>query len=996
MMKKKIVLPLLLLNTALLLGTLPFSRVTSDLDVNQNINDLIETTVDFENERNGISYINARNAVIVDEELSVSDIFVQYAYNEDEHAYYLRFATAVRGDIDNIKYVRGFADGSIAEATFNVEKVYQGIIANNEVYYYDGENNKPTTDSSFAGQYYWACYTARFENSSLNIAKGLNVSLKVNDELIKSREDVSLSNQLVSKYETLEEEFDIMSFNIRTFTNSDTGNKSWDTRKSHLIDYILNSGMDVISFQEVRESQWGDLKRGLAENYDVIFYPREMGNTSSGKDDTGKENPEGLAIAYNNTFELIEKDVFWLSSTPDKISINWDSYIDEEGNEVTVTNDKYYRICVNALLRSEKGVYLNVFNAHLGLNAQVRELGAKLVAEKMKQSKYPSMVMGDFNASPSETTMYNQFADFLQDCQQTAEITEKEGTGSYTYNGWAAPKSIIDYIFVDDSFTPMTFDVNQETWNGNLYSDHYAIDTHVKVQYTRELLKNIRSIDFKGDVNISSDMGVVDLDAEVEATYFDGTTAIIPHDYYTIDLPEQYNVGEAVEDVTVTLNGNKNITATATPTVRTRYQAEEGTVVGGKREFRQIYAEPESNSKVIQTNEIYGHFGGFEDAARAGKQATITINVNSKSNSVVDLSLRASNVNFEKIASNSDGNGDGDTKDVQDVRFATLPLRINKIMDLYVNGELTCIPDDAILGPVFYGHGDWAGMYHILHDVLIRDVALNEGDNTIKFAFKAHADGLKDELYNNVIASSNVDCVDVITKSYDLNNEKTLTGLMIENDATYQVNDTVAKEVKVKGVYSNGTTRLLDASEYTLQLLSGETLAADQTKFVAGNYTLTATYNGDDSITTSKDISAVTYNSVAKSSRLYKDGNNVYFEMVFTNSGYTVNDYIFFHYSKRFQFDTGVQTGNTLVLTINLTNQRDNPTFASGRIILHGGLVADGQGEIYYGHKKDYGDLIHNGNSSSYKKTTSIDLDGYHYEFGNSYGDALQITKISN
>ena len=755
MMKKKIVLPLLLLNTALLLGTLPFARVTSNFDVNQNINDLIETTVDFENERNGISYINARNAVIVDEELSVSDIFVQYAYNEDEHAYYLRFATAVRGDIDNIKYVRGFADGSIAEATFDVEKVYQGIMANNEVYYYDGENNKPTTDSSFAGQYYWACYTARFENSSLNIAKGLNVSLKVNDELIKSREDVSLSNQLVSKYETLEEEFDIMSFNIRTFTNSDTGNKSWDTRKSHLIDYILNSGMDVISFQEVRHNQFKDLKNGLREKYDVIYFAREPGNTSN-----AAENPEGLAIAYSNTFELMEKDVFWLSATPDQFSKNWGTMIDGEGNEVTVTNDEYYRICVNALLRSEKGVYLNVFNAHLGLNAQVRELGAKLIVDKMKASKYPSMVMGDFNASPSETTMYNQFADFLQDCQQTAEITEKEGTGSYTFNGWAAPKSIIDYIFVDDSFTPMTFDVNQETWNGNLYSDHYAIDTHVKVQYTRELLKNIRSIDFKGDVNISSDMGVVDLDAEVEATYFDGTTAILPHDYYTIELDDEYYVGNETANITATLNGNKNIIATATPTVRTRYQAEEGTVVGAKIESRQKAKEnwDKSTTTVSITKDIYFHTGGFDGAVLAGKEGSITINVNSKSTTVADINLNMSNTNFELIAKDGSGSNGAQRK------FAALPMALNKIMDIYVNGKAVCIPDDAVLKPAFYGYGSWSYMYHILNDVLVRDVALNEGDNTVKFQLKSHADGAKEELWNKVIANTNIDYVEFITR----------------------------------------------------------------------------------------------------------------------------------------------------------------------------------------------------------------------------------------
>ena len=199
----------------MLIGNIPFTRNVTDLNNNQNRNDLVETTVDFENERNGIEKLNARNTVIVDETLAVSNIFVQYAYNEDEHAYYLRFATAVKGSIDEVEYVRSFADGSIAEATFTVEKVYQGIMAGNDVYYYDDVNNMPTTDVSFKGQYYWACYTARFENASQNIAKDLNVSLKINGELIKARDNVSLFDQLTSQYETLEEEFDIIQLKIQ-------------------------------------------------------------------------------------------------------------------------------------------------------------------------------------------------------------------------------------------------------------------------------------------------------------------------------------------------------------------------------------------------------------------------------------------------------------------------------------------------------------------------------------------------------------------------------------------------------------------------------------------------------------------------------------------------------------------------------------------------------------------------------------------------------------
>ena len=116
----------------------------------------------------------------------------------------------------------------------------------------------------------------------------------------------SSSSQSSSSYEPpvvsddleVTETFNIMSFNIRTYTGNDTGVKNWSQRGTHVINYVMESNMDVICFQEVKYTQYVDMYNGLKEKYDVLYFPREV-----------SANPEGLMIAYDNTFEFLEKDL---------------------------------------------------------------------------------------------------------------------------------------------------------------------------------------------------------------------------------------------------------------------------------------------------------------------------------------------------------------------------------------------------------------------------------------------------------------------------------------------------------------------------------------------------------------------------------------------------------------------------------------------------------------------------------------------------------------
>lgn len=268
--------------------------------------------------------------------------------------------------------------------------------------------------------------------------------------------------QTVEKNVTIE----LASFNIRI--EKDSGVRSWEHRSTYFYDYVLGQNKDIICMQEVKETQYFDIKEGLASKYNVIYFGRE--NSS---------NPEGLAICYDKTkFTEIKKGIFWLSETPHKISLGWGA--------------SYYRICASVLFRhNESGKYFDVYNTHLDHQVQLaRTEGIKLVMDTANASDFPAVVCGDMNGYVGET-WYETASELMQDCQATAPVTEY----GPSFNGWgegdysAAPdgdvdEKTIDFCFASDDFTVNKFEILQDKIKeGEYYSDHYMIATTIVYTY---------------------------------------------------------------------------------------------------------------------------------------------------------------------------------------------------------------------------------------------------------------------------------------------------------------------------------------------------------------------------------------------------------------------------------------------------------------------------------------------------------------------------------
>ena len=184
-MKNKVLITLLSCGALLSLGSCG--------SVSNNLNNLSCGTYDIDNDSKTISL---RNVMIgTNEDVKVSRTYVQYGQSEE--IYYLRFVTALSGNISSATYTRS---GNTTDTDIKaVSTVYRGIKANNQVYYYNengvDDKEKLSTDEAYMDQYYWACYTIAFETGNY-YDEMFNVSLSVVGENQEEYTSVAMETSL--------------------------------------------------------------------------------------------------------------------------------------------------------------------------------------------------------------------------------------------------------------------------------------------------------------------------------------------------------------------------------------------------------------------------------------------------------------------------------------------------------------------------------------------------------------------------------------------------------------------------------------------------------------------------------------------------------------------------------------------------------------------------------------------------------------------------------
>lgn len=248
---------------------------------------------------------------------------------------------------------------------------------------------------------------------------------------------------------------DVMTYNIRYDNPNDKPNH-WDNRKDFLISQLNFYAPDVFGIQEGLINQLKDMDNGL-EDYTYFGIGR----------DHGDERGEFTAIFYNQgNIELLKEGTFWLSTTPEVPSKDWDAALP--------------RICTYGFFKDkESGARFFVFNTHFDhVGMQAREESAQLILQKIKElnpDNHPTVLMGDFNLE-SDSKGIQLIVQQMKDTHVEAGANAFGPNG--TFNGFDFSKPVdkrIDYIFVSNGFKVLKSAILSDSKDLRYPSDHLPV-----------------------------------------------------------------------------------------------------------------------------------------------------------------------------------------------------------------------------------------------------------------------------------------------------------------------------------------------------------------------------------------------------------------------------------------------------------------------------------------------------------------------------------------
>ena len=247
----------------------------------------------------------------------------------------------------------------------------------------------------------------------------------------------------------------ILSYNIKYDDTMDKEN-NWSLRKKRLLNLLKDYNPSIIGIQE-----------GLINQVNYIdTYLEKYKYIGAGRDD-GKTKGEFCAIYFDTTFyKVLEHSTFWLSETPDLVSVGWDAALE--------------RVCTYGLFVSiysgEKFLVLNTHFDHIGTVARIKS--SELILNKIKEinkNSLPVVLMGDFNSIPDSEPIKI----IEQDMIDGLRISLKNLQGPQgTFNGFDLSNPIskrIDYIFTKNFQVLYYRHIDDRLENNNYISDHLPV-----------------------------------------------------------------------------------------------------------------------------------------------------------------------------------------------------------------------------------------------------------------------------------------------------------------------------------------------------------------------------------------------------------------------------------------------------------------------------------------------------------------------------------------
>lgn len=248
----------------------------------------------------------------------------------------------------------------------------------------------------------------------------------------------------------------VMTYNIR-YDNKNDGDNIWINRKAKVAQLIEFYAPAVFGTQEGLVHQLDYLDESL-KSYKYV---------GVGRDD-GKKKGEFSAIFYNSKeYDIVENSDFWLSETPEKVSVGWDASME--------------RICSYALVRNKKsGKTFWVFNAHFDhRGTEARKQSAQLILDmidkKTSAMKLPVVLMGDLNLGPEEEPIKLISAN-MDDTRLVSETKPYGPSGTFNrFDKTFVMDRRIDYIFTKNFKVKKYAQIDDRLENNNFPSDHIPV-----------------------------------------------------------------------------------------------------------------------------------------------------------------------------------------------------------------------------------------------------------------------------------------------------------------------------------------------------------------------------------------------------------------------------------------------------------------------------------------------------------------------------------------
>ena len=258
------------------------------------------------------------------------------------------------------------------------------------------------------------------------------------------------------------QELKVMTYNIRLNVASD-GENAWPQRKDYLVSQIKFYSPDIFGVQEALPEQMDFLRENLP-NYTSIGNGRE-----------GENKGEYSAVFFDHTKLKLEKDdMFWLSTTPDKVSTGWDAALP--------------RICTYGLFSvKENGKKFWMFNTHFDHKGQqARVNSAQLILNKIKEVNtegFPVVLTGDFNVQP-DNPVYPTITAAMLDAHEVSELPAFGPKGTFNGFNYEAPVTRrIDYVFVSKTgFKVLKEGILTDSKDLKYPSDHFPVLAYLKFE----------------------------------------------------------------------------------------------------------------------------------------------------------------------------------------------------------------------------------------------------------------------------------------------------------------------------------------------------------------------------------------------------------------------------------------------------------------------------------------------------------------------------------